>query len=59
LSELAYKAKTDPNCWLGMKDVYGKVGDNKVFQEAFAKQLQSIHDNGVEATLAAYVQANK
>lgn len=59
LSELATKAKTEPNAWLGMKDVYGKVGENEVFQKAFAKQLKSIHENGVEATLAAYVEASK
>ena len=59
MSELAQKAKTDPNCWLAMKDVYGKVGENKVFQEAFAKQLKSIQENGVEKTLAAYVESHK
>mmetsp|Transcript_2723 Transcript_2723/g.3669 ORF Transcript_2723/g.3669 Transcript_2723/m.3669 type:complete len:550 (-) Transcript_2723:105-1754(-) len=55
----AEKAKTDPNAWLSMRDVYGNVGDAPEFQEAFAKALKIINEEGVEAALKSYIGANK
>ena len=58
LTETAEEAKTNPNAWLAMKDVYGEVGENPEFQAAFAKALNIINEEGVEAALKSYIAEN-
>ena len=58
LHELAKKSVWDPTCWLGMNDVYGKVGKDPVFVEAFGKALNQIHADGVEGTMQRYIAEN-
>jgi len=54
LQEKAKKAVTDPNVWLSMSEVYGEIGQDPVFQEAFAKQMQRIEEHGVEKAMLMY-----
>ena len=59
LTETAEEAKTNPAAWLAMEDVYGAVGQDPVFQEAFAKALNTINSKGVEAALQQYIDENE
>ncbi|TNC51237.1 mannitol dehydrogenase family protein [Rubellimicrobium rubrum] len=52
----ASAAKTDPAEFLSNTLVFGDMGQDLRFADAFGRQLASLWSNGVEATLAAYVQ---
>ncbi|MDT0681887.1 mannitol dehydrogenase family protein [Roseicyclus sp. F158] len=56
LVERAEAARSDPSAWLGMQDVYGAVGRDPAFADAFAKCLGALYADGVRATLAAYLE---
>lgn len=56
LHDLALKAQTDPSAWLGMADVYGSVGEDEVFVEAFANALAAVDSKGVEGAMKDYVE---
>lgn len=55
LQARARRAKDDPSAWLGMTSVYGDVGQNPRFADAFARQLNSLWSKGTAATLQAYI----
>ena len=57
LVPIALKAQDDPNAWLAMQDIYGPVGSNPIFQEAFAAAVYALKKQGVAKTLAAYIAA--
>jgi len=59
LNDLAMKAKTSPTAWLDMHDVYGDVGQDPVFVEAFSKALESVQKNGVEAAMKDYIESKR
>jgi mannitol 2-dehydrogenase len=52
----AVAAKTDPAEFLSNTLVFGDMGQDPRFADAFGRQLASLWSNGVEATLAAYVR---
>lgn len=52
----AVAAKTDPQAWLGQKDLYGDLGQNAGFQAQFSGWLKLIWADGVEAALNRYLQ---
>jgi mannitol 2-dehydrogenase len=54
LSAQARKAKDDPGAWLAMDDIYGELGRNPRFSEAFTKALGALWDKGTEAVLRDY-----
>ncbi len=56
LQQVARAAQDDPARWLAMTDVYGDLGQNTEFQNAFASALRSIATDGVEATLTRYCE---
>ena len=56
LKETAMAAKDDPNKWLAMQDIYGDLGENPVFQKAFASALNSINQEGVEHAMKEYTK---
>lgn len=58
LQAVAKNAAEDPSAWLQMADVYGEVGQDPVFVEAFSKALKSIESDGVEAAMKQYVDAS-
>ena len=51
---LAHDARSDPLAWLGMRDVYGDVGEDERFREAFSSALEALWRDGTEATLRRY-----
>ncbi|NDR57364.1 mannitol dehydrogenase family protein [Aliiruegeria sabulilitoris] len=55
LRDTSRVARDNPIAWLQMSDIYGDVGQSPIFQEAFAKALRALWDNGTEATLQAYL----
>jgi mannitol 2-dehydrogenase len=53
---LALKAKEDPKVWLTeLKLVYGSLGEEPVFVEAFSKGLKQVHEEGVEKAMLTYI----
>jgi len=58
LQALALQAKDDPKLWLQeLPEVYGSAAQESVFVEAFSAALKSMQENGVEAALQNYVNA--
>jgi mannitol 2-dehydrogenase len=55
LTSAAKSAKADPAAWLAMRDIYGEVGGNATFAQAFARQLGALWKDGTRATLKRYV----
>ncbi|TNC73297.1 mannitol dehydrogenase family protein [Rubellimicrobium roseum] len=55
LNARALAAKDDPSAFLSNTLVFGPLGQDPRFAEAFGRHLRSLWTNGTEATLAAYV----
>lgn len=55
LHETAKRAQTDPDIWLAQDHIYGASGADPQFRKAFSSALISLRDNGVEATIRAYL----
>ncbi|WP_421989332.1 mannitol dehydrogenase family protein [Roseococcus sp.] len=55
LTETAARAKDDPFAWLAMQDIYGAIGENAIFRDAFAKALKALWTDGTAATLTRYL----
>ncbi len=55
LVSISQAAKQDPKAWLGMEDVYGAVGQSKVFGDCFTDMLNVVWSQGVERTLERYL----
>jgi mannitol 2-dehydrogenase len=55
LQKTAIAAKSNPNTWLAMSDIYGEVGTSARMQKEFASALNSIYAIGVKATLENYL----
>ncbi|KAL7569100.1 hypothetical protein ACA910_016935 [Epithemia clementina (nom. ined.)] len=58
LQAKAQEAKTNPDAWLGMNDVYGDVAWNATFKEAFVKALTFVQNQGVIAAMKDYIAKN-
>lgn len=59
LHETAKKARDDPSAWLEMERIYGDLGKNEKFQDAFERALRICMDEGVEAAMKKCVDSNK
>lgn len=55
LQSKARASRSDPLAWLGMRDVYGDVGDNVEFRDSFTRALAGVREDGVEAMMKRYV----
>jgi mannitol 2-dehydrogenase len=55
LQAKARLAKTNPQAWLDMAEIYGEVGKHPVMQRLFAGYLEAIWKNGAEATVKTYL----
>ena len=55
LVETAQRAKATPQAWLDMHQIYGDLAQNSRFSTAFARWLELIWAEGVEAALGAYL----
>ncbi len=58
LQATAKLAKTDPNAWVNMKDIYGDIAKSDKFREAFAKALLMLWKDGTKTTLERYIAGN-
>ncbi|THV12526.1 mannitol dehydrogenase family protein [Rhizobium rhizophilum] len=58
LRKAANAAQRDPLAFLSLQDVFGRLPEFDLFQRRFAEGLVSLHRNGVEATLKAYVDGS-
>jgi mannitol 2-dehydrogenase len=55
LKSQAGKAKDNPGAWLAMDDIYGDIGRNDLFSEAFSRSLNAIWARGTESALQDYL----
>lgn len=55
LTEHALRAKDNPAVFLEMTDIFGHLGENAEFAEAFSAALTSLWAKGTKATLQAYL----
>ena len=55
LVPVAKAARSDPDAWLGMKEIYGAVGSAPAFRSAFATALTALWSDGTEPTLQRYL----
>ena len=55
LSEVARAARARPADWLGMTDIYGRLGREPRFAAAFERALGFVWSDGVRAALARYL----
>ncbi len=55
LKQHAIAAKEDPQQWLELGDVYGKLTKNKIFSQAFEKALNSVWENGTAGAIKQYL----
>lgn len=58
LQETAKLAKTDPNAWVNMQDIYGDIAKSDKFREVFAKALLMLWKDGTKTTLERYIAGN-
>ncbi len=56
LAPAALAARTDPAAWLAQTSIYGGLGADARFAEAFAHWLDQLWRRGTAATLEAYLQ---
>jgi len=55
LTATAREAKEDPVRWIGMRDIYGELADNREFAAAFADALNLVWDRGADAAMMDYI----
>lgn len=55
LKEAALKARIDPSEFLKLQDIFGDLSASEAFVEAFARQLQSVEEQGARATIHSYL----
>lgn len=55
LQAAALQARERPLAWLEQRHIYGDLASASRFADAFSRWLPMIHDKGVEAALAAYL----
>ena len=55
LQEAARAAKDDPQAWLGQRWLYGDLGEERGFAEAFGRWLTALWKDGTEATLRRFL----
>lgn len=56
LTEQARLARSEPDAWLRMRDIYGDLADDERFRTAFRQSLQRIWNRGTRAALDHYLQ---
>lgn len=56
LTEQAARARHDPMAWLEMDDIYGEVGRDERFRQAFGAALEALWRDGTAAVIGRYVE---
>jgi len=59
LQAVARQAVDDPSAWLKMEDMYGEVGRDPAFVEAFSTALRTVQECGVEAAMQRYIEQSR
>jgi mannitol 2-dehydrogenase len=54
--ELAGRLREDPLAFIGNHELFGELGNNARFAEAYLSALQSLHHSGARLTLASLVE---
>lgn len=57
LNAVARQARENPALWLGMRDIYGDLGDDPALVAAFGEALDLLWREGVETSLHRYIGA--
>ena len=55
LTLAAQEARGRPGAWLEQRAIYGDLGQDARFAEAFSRWLSHVWDNGTESALKAYL----
>ncbi|WP_293799931.1 mannitol dehydrogenase family protein [uncultured Bosea sp.] len=55
LTAQAQQARSAPEIWLQMRDIYGNLADDPRFREAFGRALRRIWQSGTRACIDAYL----
>ncbi|MEL7271802.1 MAG: mannitol dehydrogenase family protein [Pseudomonadota bacterium] len=55
LTQVAKAAKTNPQAWLGQRDLYGDLAESAALQTSFARWLTLTWEEGVEPALKHYL----
>jgi len=55
LTALARQARTEPEAWLSMRDIFGPLATHPAYVAAFGEALGSLWARGTAATLEAYL----
>ena len=56
LNIIAVDAKKDPILWIGIKDIYGSLSENKLFCSLFVKWFLLIEKIGLIKTIEQYLK---
>ena len=56
LNAAAIEARRDPRAWLAMTDIFGDVGSNPLYVDAFCRALERVWREGTRAVLERYVE---
>ena len=59
LNAQARQARSAPETWLEMRDIYGHLADEPRFREAFGRSLQAIWQLGTRASIDAYLASRQ
>jgi mannitol 2-dehydrogenase len=57
LIEHAQAARSEPRAWLAMRDIFGDLGDDARYVDAFSTALRSLWRDGTQATIARYLRS--
>lgn len=57
LQATAHTARTKPENWLAMRDIYGNLGDNPIISKAFTKALHAVWADGSQAVIDRYLKS--
>jgi mannitol 2-dehydrogenase len=57
LRAAAAQARTNPEGYLAMRDIFGALADESNYVASFSKAVTSLWERGVRATLAGYLEA--
>jgi mannitol 2-dehydrogenase len=56
VTELASRLREDPLAFITDHELFGELGDNELFAEAYLSALQSLHQRGARMTLASLAE---
>ncbi len=55
LKEAALAAKSNPDAFLALSDIFGEVGKSSVFRATFSRMLETVWRDGARTTLTKYL----